>query len=130
MIEGESGILAISPPWDRPKYIPSKRQVEWTNGAIAKTYSGENPDQLRGPQHECGWCDELAKFRYADEAWAQLQFGLRLGSWPRVLVTTTPRPIPIVRQLTADAKTGATYVTCGSTYDNAPNLAPQSGAVR
>jgi predicted phage terminase large subunit-like protein len=125
MVTGESGILAISPPWDRPTYNPSKREVSWRNGAIAKTYSGEEPDQLRGPQHDAAWCDELAKFRYADETWANLQLGLRLGSRPRALVTTTPRPIPIIRELVRQAQSGATFVTRGSTYANAPNLAPE-----
>lgn len=122
MIEGESGILATSPPWDRPTYTPSKRQLEWPNGAIAKTYSGEEPDQLRGPQHEVGWVDELAKFRYAEDTWSNFQFGLRLGKWPRALVTTTPRPIPIIRTL---LKQDGTHITRGSTYDNFANLAPQ-----
>jgi predicted phage terminase large subunit-like protein len=96
------------------------------SGAIAKTYSGEEPDQLRGPQHEIAWVDELAKFQYADETWSNLQFGLRLGNWPRVLVTTTPRPIQIIRDLLLQSKTdGAVHVTRGSTYDNEANLAPE-----
>lgn len=122
MIEGESGILAISPPWDRPTYNPSKRQLQWENGAIVKTYSSEDPDQLRGPQHEAAWVDELAKFRYATDCWSNLQFGLRLGHWPRSLVTTTPRPLPIIRQLVTDK---STILTRGSTFANAANLAPQ-----
>jgi predicted phage terminase large subunit-like protein len=122
MVEGESGILATSPPGDRPIYNPSKRQLQWSNGAIAKTYSGEDPDQLRGPQHEVGWVDEIAKYQYAQETWSNLQFGLRLGPWPRAMVTTTPRPIPILRQIIADT---ATYITRGSTFSNASNLAPQ-----
>lgn len=105
MVEGESGILAVSPRWFRPKYESSKRRLTWPNGAIATTYSGEDPDQLRGPQHDTAWADELAKWRYADEAWSNMEFGLRLGTDPRVVVTTTPRPIPIVRQLLADSGT-------------------------
>jgi phage terminase large subunit-like protein len=126
MIEGESGILATSPPWDRPTYNVSRRELRWENGAIAKTYSGEEPDQLRGPQHEVAWLDELAKFRYPDETWANLQLGLRLGSWPRVLVTTTPRPIAIIRDLLRQAQADpvTTHVTRGSTYANAAFLAP------
>jgi phage terminase large subunit-like protein len=125
MVEGESGILACSPPWDRPRYMPSKRQVEWANGAIAKTYSGDEPDQLRGPQHDAAWCDEIAKFQYADDCWSNNEFGLRLGSWPRTLVTTTPRPIPIVRELLKGTTTGQTVVTRGSTFSNSANLAPE-----
>jgi phage terminase large subunit-like protein len=121
---GESGILNISPPWDRPTYNTSKREVAWSNGAIAKTYSGEEPDQLRGPQHDCAYIDELAKFQYAEETWSNLQLGLRLGTRPRALVTTTPRPIPIIRELMRQAKDGSVFVTRGSTFANAANLAP------
>lgn len=119
MIQGESGILACSPPWNRPTYNPSLRQLTWPNGAIAKTYSGDDPEQLRGPQHGAGWVDELAKYRYAQDAWDQLQMGLRLGAKPRVLITTTPRPIPLLRKI---MKNPRTRVVGGSTYDNAANL--------
>lgn len=105
MVEGESGLLAVCPPWNKPKYESSKRRITWPNGAIATTYSGEDPDQLRGPQHDTVWADELAKWRYAEDAWSNMEFGLRLGDDPRVTVTTTPRPIPIVRQLLADPGT-------------------------
>lgn len=121
MIEGESGILAVSPPWCRPVYQPSKRRLTWPNGAIATTYSGDKPDQLRGPQHDGAWCDEVAAWRYPD-AWDQLNFGLRLGDDPRAVVTTTPRPVKHVRELIADH---STHTTRGSTYDNRGNLAPQ-----
>jgi phage terminase large subunit-like protein len=124
MVEGESGILQTSPPWDKPEYIASHRELRWNNGAIAKTYSSEEPDQLRGPQHEAAWVDELAKYRYAQEVWDQLQFGLRLGAWPRSLITTTPRPIPVVKSILAGEKTGDTVVVRGSTFANAANLAP------
>ena len=120
MVEGESGLLAISPPWFRPIYEPSKRRLTWPNGAIATTYSGDKPDQLRGPQHDKAWCDELAAWRYPD-AWDQLQFGLRLGDNPQVVVTTTPRPIKLVREIIAEK---TTVITRGSTYENAANLAP------
>jgi phage terminase large subunit-like protein len=118
MVEGESGILAISPPWFRPKYEPSKRRLTWPNGAIATTYSADDPDQLRGPQHDLAWCDEIAKWRYID-AWDQLQFGLRLGNDPRCVATTTPRPIPLIRDLIKDP---TTVTTSGSTFDNRANL--------
>lgn len=121
MIEGESGILTIAPPWNRPIYEPSKRRLTWPNGAIATTYSGEKPDQLRGPQHDAAWADEVAKWRYAQDAWDNLEFGLRLGPDPRVVGTTTPRPIKLIRDLLADSLTA---VTTGSSYENAANLAP------
>ena len=120
LVGGESGILAISPPWFRPRWEPSKRLLTWPNGAIALTYSADEPDQLRGPQCDGAWADELAAWRYPD-AWDQLQFGLRLGSDPQCVVTTTPRPTPIIRALVDDATTA---VTRGSTYENRGNLAP------
>lgn len=120
MIEGESGILAVSPPWFEPKYEPSKRRLTWPNGAIATAYSADEPRQLRGPQHDFAWADELASWA-TPEAWDQLMFGLRLGDDPRVIVTTTPRPTRIIRELLADP---TTHATRGSTYDNRANLAP------
>ena len=119
LVEGESGILAVSPPWFRPVYEPSKRRITWPNGVIATTYSADEPDLLRGPQHGAAWADELAAWRYPD-AWDQLLFGLRLGVRPRVVVTTTPRPTKIIRQLAAEA---TTRVTRGTTYENRANLA-------
>lgn len=122
MIEvGESSILKSSPPWFKPKYEPSKRRVTWPNGVIATAFSGDEPDQLRGPQHGSAWVDELAKFKYPDETWDNLEFGLRLGPNPQVVVTTTPRPIPIIKQLVADPDV-VDQVT--STYANIHNLAP------
>jgi phage terminase large subunit-like protein len=119
MVEGESGILAISPPWERPRYEPSKRRLTWPNGAIATLFSADEPERLRGPQHDAAWCDELASWRYP-EAWDMLMFGLRLGSDPRVVVTTTPRPTKLLRDLIADP---AAVVTRGTTYENRANLA-------
>lgn len=119
MIEGESGILAISPPWNRPEYEPSKRRLTWPNGAVATCFSADEPNRLRGPQHDLAWADELAAWRFPD-AWDQLQFGLRLGSRPRVCVTTTPRPTPLIKRLVADPRT---TITRGSTYENSSNLA-------
>lgn len=121
MVEGESGILAISPPWHKPKYEPSKRRLTWPNGARATVFSGEEPNRLRGPQFDGYWADELAAWKYPKEAWDNLQFGLRLGTNPRGIVTTTPRPTQIIRDLIKNARTS---VTKGSTYDNAANLAP------
>jgi phage terminase large subunit-like protein len=119
MVEGESGILAISPPWERPRYEPSKRRLTWPNGAIATLFSADEPERLRGPQHDGAWCDELASWRYP-EAWDMLMFGLRLGADPRVVVTTTPRPTKLLRELMSDP---AAVVTRGTTYENRPNLA-------
>lgn len=120
MIEGESGLLAISPPWFRPTYEPSKRRITWPNGAQAAVFTAEEPERLRGPQHDGAWCDESAAWQYLDETWDMLQFGLRLGSDPRVVMTTTPKPRKLIREL---AKSSSTVVTKGSTFDNAPNLA-------
>lgn len=121
LVEGESGILACSPKDFRPLYEPSKRRLTWPNGAMAILYNAVEPDQLRGPQQDAAWCDELAKWRYARETWDQLQFGLRLGAHPQQIVTTTPRPIPVLREIIASS---STIVTRGSTYDNRANLAP------
>jgi phage terminase large subunit-like protein len=121
IVEGDSGIMKCSPPWFRPTYEPSKRRLTWPNGAVATTFSGEEPDQLRGPQFDLAWCDELAKWQYAREAWDMLQFGLRLGDRPRQLITTTPRPIALLKEILADP---ATVITRGRTLDNAANLAP------
>lgn len=120
MVEGESGILAISPPWERPRYEPSKRRLTWPNGAIATLFSADEPERLRGPQHDAAWCDELASWRYP-EAWDMLMFGLRLGGDPRVVITTTPRPTALLRELIADP---TVMVTRGTTYENRANLAP------
>lgn len=125
MVNGVSGIMAVHPPEFRPIYLESKRRLTWPNGAVALTFSAEEPDQLRGPEHDLAWSDELAKWRYAQETWDMLQFGLRMGENPRQLVTTTPRPIPLVRELLAGAKTGETAVTHGSTFENRGNLAPK-----
>ncbi len=120
MIEGESGLLVISPEDRRPRYEPSKRRLTWKNGAIATAFSAEEPDRLRGPQHDAAWCDELADWPYA-EAWDMLMLGLRLGGDPRCVVTTTPKPVALIRRLLEDK---GVAVTRGSTYENARNLAP------
>lgn len=121
MIEGEAGLLAVHPPDFRPHYEPSKRRITWPNGAVASVFNATEPDQLRGPQGDAAWCDELAKWQYARETWDMLQFGLRLGDNPRQIVTTTPRPVPVVKELLAAA---TTVVTRGSTMENRGNLAP------
>lgn len=119
MVEGESGLIALCPPWNRPRWEPAKGHITWPNGAQAFTYSADQPERLRGPQHDAAWCDELAAWR-RPEAWDMLMFGLRLGTDLRAVVTTTPRPVRLVRELLA-AKT--TAVTRGSTYENRSNLA-------
>ena len=120
MVEGESGLLSVFPPHQRPNYEPSKRLITFHTGAIAYTFSADEPERLRGPQCEFAWCDEIAAWRYP-EAWDQLCFGLRLGPDPRAVVTSTPKPLPLVREL---VKHPATVVTSGSTYENRSNLAP------
>jgi phage terminase large subunit-like protein len=119
MVEGESGLLAISPPSSRPLYEPSKRRLTWPTGAVATLYSGDEPERLRGPQHDFFWADELAAYFDPEAVWTQLQMGLRLGQAPRGIVTTTPRPIPLLRRLMADP---SVRTTRGSTHDNKRNL--------
>lgn len=121
MIEGESGLMAICPPWARPKYEPSKRRLTWPNGAIAHTYSADEPERLRGPQHDLGWLDELGAWRYP-KTYDMFLFGLRLGKNPRAMVTTTPRMTTLVKEI-VHAKT--TAITKGTTYENKANLAAE-----
>jgi predicted phage terminase large subunit-like protein len=122
VVEGESGILACAPVWCRPTYESTRRRVSWPNGAVAYTYSAEEPDRLRGPQHDAAICDELGSWR-DPSTWDMLQFGLRLGRKPRVVVATTPRPTKLVRELlTREGRD--VIVTRGSTYENRANLAP------
>ena len=121
MIEGESGLLNIFPPNKKPIYQPSKRKVIFDSGAVAHIYSSYKPDQLRGPQHDFAWCDELASWRYM-ATFDNLLMGLRLGDNPRCIITTTPRPIPIIKELIEDENT---KITRGTTYENINNL-PQA----
>lgn len=120
IVRGESGILSVHPPDFRPVYEPSKRLLTWPNGATALLFNAVEPDQLRGPQFDAAWSDELAKWRYAQETWDNLQFGLRLGDDPRQMITTTPRPIKTLKAIAAEP---GVVITRGSTYDNANNLA-------
>ena len=121
MVHGESGIINISPPWDKPTYEPSKRKLTWPSGAHALVFSSHEPDQLRGPQFDAAWCDELASWEHPAETWDNLSFALRLGRRPRSVVTTTPKPVELVRSL---PNISGTYVTRGTTFDNKDNLAP------
>ncbi len=124
MIEGVSGLLRIHPSWHRPEWQRSRRRLVWPNGAVAHAFSAEDPEALRGPQFAAAWADELGKWRYPDACWDMLQFGLRLGERPRQVVTTTPRPIPLLKRLVAGTATGETALSHATTADNAYNLAP------
>ena len=121
MVEGESGILACARSTFRPVYQPSKRRLVYPNGSVQHCYSADEPDRLRGPQHHYFWADELAAWRYLQEAWDMMQMGLRLGEHPRGCVTTTPRPLPLIKAMVKDPRV---HTVKGSTYDNLHNLAP------
>jgi phage terminase large subunit-like protein len=121
MVEGESGILAVAHDDFRPVYEPSKRRLTYPTGAIQTTYSADEPDRLRGPQHNYGWIDELAAMKRGHGMWDMFSLGLRLGQHPQALITTTPRPLKWLREILHATNTVATG---GSTYDNLDNLAP------
>jgi predicted phage terminase large subunit-like protein len=118
MVEGESGLLSVYPAHERPHYEPSKRRITFRNGGIATCFSAEEPERLRGPQHEAAWCDELAAWKYFQETWDNLQFGLRKGA-TQLVITTTPKNIKLLRDLKADP---TVHVTVGSSYENRDNL--------
>lgn len=119
MVEGRSGLLAIARTGERPCWRPSLRRLVFASGAEARLYSAANPESLRGPEHHLAWCDELAKWRRAGAAWDNLRLGLRLGERPRALVTTTPRPVPLLKRLLADPHT---TVSGGASWAN-PHIA-------
>lgn len=119
MIEGPSGILAVS-RGHRPRYEPSRRRLTWDNGAVAQIFSSEDPESLRGPQFDAAWCDEVAKWKDAEACFDMLQFGLRLGKRPVQLLTTTPKPVPLIRKLVARPDVTLTRMR---TEENAANLA-------
>jgi phage terminase large subunit-like protein len=122
MIEGESGLLRIHPPHERPVWESSRRRLFWpTTGAEAHAFSADDPEQLRGPQFDAAWCDELGKWRRAETAFDMLQFALRLGPAPRAVVTTTPRPLPLLKKILADP---LTVTSRAGTVANAMNLGP------
>jgi phage terminase large subunit-like protein len=134
LVEGPSGIMNIGPPEERPLYEPSKRKLTWPDGAEGHTYSAEEPERLRGPEHDAAYCDEIGAWKHqrssareeivktiAERAWTNLMFGLRIGENPQVCVTTTPKAVPLVRQLVY-RKSGV-VITTGATYDNRANLA-------
>lgn len=123
MIEGESGLLAVHPPEERPYFLPSRKLLVWPNGACAQIFSGVKPDQLRGPQFDGAWIDELAKFPHPETLWQQLNFSLRLGKAPRVVITTTPRPLKLLKAL-MEREGKDVVLTRGSSFENQENLSP------
>jgi predicted phage terminase large subunit-like protein len=127
MVEGESGLLSVCPPWFKANFEPSKRRITWKRGghevARATLFSAEEPERFRGPQHDLVWGDEPASWLDPEEAWAQLQMGLRLGRKPRAIITGTPKPIELILRLLAEVATGQTFVTRGNTFENSANLA-------
>jgi phage terminase large subunit-like protein len=120
MVKGESGLLAVHARAERPTLKGTV--LTWPNGSEAHLMSASDPDRFRGPQWAAAWCDEIAKWPDAEAAWDMLQFGLRLGDWPRQLATTTPKPTRLLKRLLADP---LTVVTRMRTAENAPHLAPQ-----
>jgi phage terminase large subunit-like protein len=120
MVEGPSGVLSVFSDDEKPVYESSKRRITFKSGAIANTYSADEPDLLRGPQHSAIWADEMAAWRYDRETWDNAMMGMRIGPHPSVCVTTTPRPTALIREL---MKRSDCIVTGGTTYDNAGNLA-------
>jgi phage terminase large subunit-like protein len=120
LVEGPSGVLACCPASERPEYFRRNYELRWPNGAVSLVFSAEEPDRLRGKQHEKLICDELSAWRDPD-AWNQALLGLRLGKKPQVAIATTPRPTKIIKALVADPRT---HLTTGKTYDNIDNLAP------
>jgi len=127
MIEGESGILAIAPPNFRPDYVPSQKKLVWPNGVVSRIYYGSEPEKSRGAQSDLLWCDELAKWRYAEETFNNLMLGLRLGQSPRCIITTTPKPTRFLIELEKRQDTAgrpSAVVTRGSTNENYQNLSP------
>lgn len=130
IVEGESGLLNIFPPSMKPLFEPTKRRVTWPNGAIATMYSAEEPERLRGPQHDAIWMDEIAGWANGNaetiqRTWDMAMFGLRLGENPQVCITTTPKPIPLVQMFIkwSKDKSKRLKITTGSTYENRSNLA-------
>jgi len=119
MVEGESGLLAVAPWWDRPIWNPALRRLIWKSGAQALLFGAADPESLRGPQFTHGWADEIAKWASGEAAWDNLMLGLRLGAKPRLLATTTPRPVPLIRRLVGQ---GGVVVTRGGTKDNSAHL--------
>jgi phage terminase large subunit-like protein len=123
VVEGESGILAISPDWNHPTFEPSKRRLTWPNGAIASLFSSEEPERLRGQQFTHAWCDELGSWQNQEQTFDQLMFCLRLGKRPRCCVTTTPRPTKVLKNL-FERNGKDVIIVRESSYANRANLPP------
>lgn len=121
MIFGDSGIMACSPPDRAPQWLAGRKMLRWPNGCVAHVYSAFDPEGLRGPQFDAVWADELAKWRQGQATWDMVEFGLRLGRRPQACVTTTPRSVPVLRDL---LERGSTVMTHAPTFANAANLAP------
>ena len=127
IVEGESGIMNVTPPSERPLYEPSKRRLTWPNGNVATCFTADEPDSLRGPQFTHAWGDEIAAWRQTPDAagmtaFDNLRVGTRLGAHPKIMVTTTPKRVPLLYKLIEEAKTGRVVITRGSTLDNSGNL--------
>jgi phage terminase large subunit-like protein len=129
IVEGESGIINVTPPSERPLYEPSKRRLTWPNGNTATCFTADEPDSLRGPQFTHAWGDEVAAWRQTPDgagltAFENLRIGTRLGKNPKIMVTTTPKRVPLLYELLreADANPGKVIITKGSTMDNTGNL--------
>ncbi len=127
IVEGESGIMNVTPPSERPLYEPSKRRLTWPNGNTATCFTADEPDSLRGPQFSHAWGDEIAAWRQTPDAagmtaFDNLRVGTRLGANPQIVVTTTPKRVPLLYKLLDEAKTGRVAITRGSTLDNSGNL--------
>ena len=120
MVEGAAGVLAVHPFGERPRFDPSLRRLEWPNGATAQLFSASEPEALRGPEHTHAWGDEVAKWAGGLDAWNALAITVRAGRAPRLMATTTPRPVPLVRELLRTAR-----VTRGATAANRAHLAPE-----
>jgi phage terminase large subunit-like protein len=119
MLEGESGLLNIGYPFEQPQYVSSRRRLEWPNGAIGQIFSAEDPDGLRGPQFDCAWADEFCAWSYPEDTLSNLRLALRLGTNPRLVMTTTPRPLPALKKL---LKNPVVRVSHATTKDNASHL--------
>jgi phage terminase large subunit-like protein len=121
MLEGNSGLMNISSPWCMPLYEPSKRRLTWPNGATATMFSAEESDRLRGPNHDAAWCDKLASWADPQAVFDMLAFTMRVGKHPKTVITTTPRPIALIKNL-VKREGQDVVITRGSTYENADNL--------
>jgi hypothetical protein len=122
MIQGPSGILTIAPPWNRPRFEPSKRRLTWPNGAIAICLSADQPERARGLQFDRLWCDELCAWQHPQRMWETVLLCLRLGKQPRTVVTTTPRPIKLLGRILGEP---TTRLSKEATFANARHLAPE-----